>query len=249
MLRPPNTLLAALVATTIIVTAALGWAGWRLLDQQRAIDEQRAREQLEMSADAIASRVSGALAEAGEWLSGWASGPASLPPVVDGAVALAIGPDAVRISPSGGLPFVPTLRTAAPPIEAFAAIERAEFAADRPSGVADRYRALAASRDAQVRAGALLRLGRVLRKAGDFSGALAAYQQLSELGAVRTEDLPADLAGLTGQHAVYLAMGDRDGERRVAAQVSQGLDGGRWLITRGMAEFLRDEVGGPSRPD
>ena len=249
MLRPPLSLLAALVATTTIVTAALGWAGWRLLDQQRAIDEQRAREQLEMSADAIALRVSGALAEAGEWLSGWASSPASSPPVVDGAVALAIGADAVHIAPSGGLPFVPTLGTAAPPIEAFAAIERAEFAGDRASGVADRYRALAGSRNAQVRAGALLRLGRVLRKTGDFSGALAAYRQLGELDAVRTEELPADLAGLAGQRAVYLAMGDRDGERRVAAELWQGLDGGRWLVTRGVAEFLRDEVGGPGRPD
>ena len=249
MLRPPHSLLAALVATTIIVSAALGWAGWRLLDQQRAIDEQRAREQLEMSADAIASRVSGALAEAGEWLSGWASSPASSPPVVDGAVALAIGADAVHIAPSGGLPFVPTLGTGAPPIEAFAAIERAEFAGDRASGVADRYRALAGSRNAQVRAGALLRLGRVLRKTGDFSGALAAYRQLGELDAVRTEELPADLAGLAGQRAVYLAMGDRDGERRVAAELWQGLDGGRWLVTRGVAEFLRDEVGGPGRPD
>jgi hypothetical protein len=47
--RPPHSLLAALVATTIVVTAALCWAGWRLLDQQRAIDEQRAREQLDSS--------------------------------------------------------------------------------------------------------------------------------------------------------------------------------------------------------
>jgi hypothetical protein len=30
-----HSLLAALVTTTIMVTVALGWAGWRLLDQQR----------------------------------------------------------------------------------------------------------------------------------------------------------------------------------------------------------------------
>jgi two-component system, OmpR family, phosphate regulon sensor histidine kinase PhoR len=248
-MRPPHSLLAALLVTTIVVTVALGWAAWRLLDQQRAIDEQRAREQLEISADAIASRVGGALAEAGDWLSEWASSPASSPPLVDGAVALAIVEEGIRITPSGGLPFVPTLGEAPRPIDAFTAIERAEFAGDRPSGVADRYRALAASRDAPVRAGALLRLGRVLRKTGDFTGALAAYRQLGDLGAVRTEGLPADLAGLAGQRAVYLAMGDRDGERRVATQMSQGLDGGRWLVTRGVAEYLRDEVGGPDRPD
>jgi WD40 repeat protein len=47
VLRPPHSLIAALVAATAIVTAALAWAGWRLFDQQRAIDEQRSRERLE----------------------------------------------------------------------------------------------------------------------------------------------------------------------------------------------------------
>jgi len=249
MLRPPRSLLAALVATTVVVTAALGWAGWRLLNQQRAIDEQRAREQLEISADAIASTVSGTLAEAGEWLGAWASGSAPSRPVVDGAVAVAIGPDGVRIAPSGALPFVPTIGVAPRPIEAFAAIETAEFAAQPAADVANRYRRLAGSRDAHVRAGALLRLGRVLRKAGDFAGALEAYRQLRALGTVRTEDLPADLAGLVGQRAVYLAVGDRESAGRLAAELSQGLDGGRWLIMRGTAEFLRDEAGAGSRPD
>jgi two-component system phosphate regulon sensor histidine kinase PhoR len=248
MLPTSRSPLAALVATTIVVTAALGWAGWRLLDQQRAIDEQRVREQLEMSADAIASRVSGTLAEAGEWLGGWASSPTS-PPVVNGGVALAIGADGVRVAPAGGLPFVPTIGVPPRPTETFATLERAEFAGDRAAGVADGYRGLAGSRVAEVRAGALLRLGRVLRKAGDYAGALAAYRQLETLGAARTDDLPAELAGLAGQRAVCLAQGDRDGERRVAGELLRGLDGGRWLITQGRAEFLREEVGGSGRPD
>ena len=249
MIRPPHVLLGALAATTIVVTAALGWAGWRLLDQQRAIDDQRARGQLEMSADAIASGISGTLAEAGEWLSGWASGSESSPPPVEGAVALAVGPDGIRVEPGGGLPYVPTVGAAPPPADVFTALERAEFADSRPAGVAERYRDLARSREPRVRAGALLRLGRVLRRTGDFPGALAAYRQLGELGAVRTDDLPADLAALVGRRAVYLATGDRDSERSVAAELSQGLDGGRWLVTRGMAEFLRDDVGGADRAD
>ena len=71
MFRPPHALLAALVATTLVVTAALGWFGWRLLDQQRSIDEQRAREQLETGANAIAAGIRGKLAEAAERLGGW----------------------------------------------------------------------------------------------------------------------------------------------------------------------------------
>ena len=258
MFRAPHSLLAALVATTVVVTAALGWFGWRLLDQQRAIDEQRTREQLESRADAVTAQIRGKLVEAGERLSGWLSGPRSPAPAVDGAVVLAIGPAEaglppghveVRVTPPGGLPFVPSTGGAPAPADVFAPIEAAEFAGNQLADAAARYRGVANHRDAHVRAGALLRLGRVLRRSGDFSGALAVYQQLAALGAVRTDDLPAELAGLDGQRSALLAMGDRAGAERVAAQLLQGLDGGRWIITRGAAEFYRDEVSTTARPD
>jgi len=137
MLRPPRSLLAALVATTMVVVAvALCWFGWRLLAQQRAIDQQRAREQLEIGADAMAAGIRGKLAEAGERLGGWLSNPASSAPAIDGAVVMTVNPDepeGVMVAPGGGLP----------------------------------YRLLTRHRDPRVRAGAWLRLGRVLRKSGD----------------------------------------------------------------------------------
>jgi hypothetical protein len=111
MPRPGQSLLAALAATTVVVTAALCWAGWRLLEQQRAIDDQRARERIERSADAIAAEVRGKLAEAGERLSGWVSSPAAAPPAIDGAVVLTVSADGVRVSPPGALPFVPLSRS------------------------------------------------------------------------------------------------------------------------------------------
>jgi signal transduction histidine kinase len=249
VLRPPQSLLAALAATTVVVTVAVCWAGWRLLDQQRAIDEQRAREQLDSGADAIASRISGRLAETGEWLSAWVVSPASLPPAVDGAVALAVDADGIRIVPDGGLPFVPAVVPARRPADAFVAAERLEFLDNRPGDAAARYRLLARSDDAELRAGALLRLGRVLRKQGDFTGALTTYRQLAALGAPRVHDLPAELAGLAGQRAVYAAVGDREGEQRAAQQVLEGLDGGRWLITRGVAEFHRESISTTGRPE
>ena len=64
--------------TTLVVTAALCWAGWRLLDQQRTIDKQREREQLENRADAIAADIRGRLAETGERLAGWLSIPRAI---------------------------------------------------------------------------------------------------------------------------------------------------------------------------
>jgi signal transduction histidine kinase len=247
--RPPHTLLAALAATTIVVTLALCWAGWRLLDQQRSIDEQLARAQLESSADTIAAGVRGNLAEAGERLSEWLSNPASAPAVIDGAVVLTISPDEVRVVPPDGLPFVPVVGEEPPLTDEFSTIEVKEFAANQLGVAAERYRGLSRHSDARVRAGALLRLGRVLRKSGDFNSALMAYQQLTELGAVRSDGLPAELAGLDGQRSTYLAMGNRNAERRITARLSQGLDSGRWLIARGAAEFYRDEIGMAIRPN
>ena len=221
------------------------------MDQQRTIDEQRARAQLEISADAIAAGVRGKLAEAGERLSGWLTNPASSPPAIDGTVVLTMSRDQVLVTPLGGLPFVPAAGEGTAPADVFSHIEAIEFAANQPGIAAERYRVLTRHRDARVRAGAWLRLGRVLRKSGDFAGALTAYQRLAALEAVRMDDLPAELSGLDGQRSVYLATGDRERERRVAAQLLQGLDSGRWLLTRGAAEFYRErsDVSPSSRPD
>ena len=250
MFRPPRSLLAALVATTVVVTVALCWFGWRLLVQQQAIDQQRAREQLEIGADAMAAGIRGKLAEAGERLSGWLSSPTSSAPAFDGAVVLTVNPDepgTVHVAPDGGLPFVPVVVASPAVPNAFTSIEASEFARNQLASAAERYRLLTSHRDAHVRAGAWLRLGRVLRKSGDFKGALAAYQQLAALGAVRTDDLPAELAGLDGQRLASIALGDN--VRRIADQLLQGLDEGRWLITRGTAEFYRDSVSQSTRPD
>jgi two-component system phosphate regulon sensor histidine kinase PhoR len=239
--RTPRSLLTALVATTVLVSATLAWFGWRLLDQQQAVDEQRARQQLEATADALAAGIRGRLAEAGDRLSEWLSATA-VPPAIDEAVALRIDSisNDVVLNPPHALPFVPHQALLEPPPGVFAAIEALEFNGSDMNVVAARYRALAAHSDAHVRAGALLRLGRVLRKVNDYRGALAAYRQLARLGPVRTDNLPAELAGLGGQRAALMAMNDREAEGDVTAKLLEGLNSGRWLITRGTAQFYRE---------
>jgi signal transduction histidine kinase len=245
--NPTRSLLAALVSTAVVVTAALGWAGWRLLDQQRAIDEQRARNQAESVADAVAAGIRGKLAEAGERLSGWVSNPSSAVPAIDGAVVVGTRPDGVDVNPAGGLPFVPVAIEASRITDRFAALEAIEFGGD-PARAVVGYRSLASDPDPRVRAGAQVRLGRVQRKMRDFSGALDTYQRLAELGAVRTDDLPAELAGLTGQRSTYVAMADHERANEVARLMLRGLDGGRWLIARGPAELYREPFTEP-RPE
>ena len=239
MAGPTRSLLAALVSTSVVVTMALGWAGWRLLDQQRAIDEQRARDRLEHAADALAAGFLGKLADTGERLSGWVSTPSSTLPAVDGAVVVGIRPDAIDVNPRGGLPFLPIVIRRLPAVDVFAPLEAMEFGGSLARARAG-YLTLAGDRNLTVRAGALLRLGRVQRKTKDLAGALVTYQQLAHVGAVESGDLPAELAALHGQRSTYLAMTDRRNANAVGRQILQGLDGGRWSLTRGAAELYRE---------
>jgi signal transduction histidine kinase len=248
MVRPPHRLLAVLAATTLVVTSALCWGGWRLLDQQRTIDKQRQREQLENRADAIAAGIRGRLAEAGERLAGWLSDPVSPFQPLENAVLVVIDADTVSTVPRNALPYIPiTSRSPATP-DVFSKLEAIEFGASNNSDATERYRRLTRDADPHVRAGALLRLGRVLRKSRDFGAALVAYRDLASSGAV-IERLPAELAALEGQRATFLAMGDRENARRVASELVEQIDRGRWPIARGLAEFHRDELGVTARPD
>jgi hypothetical protein len=68
------------VATTLVVSVALGWACWRLLVQERAMDERRALDAAESLATGITAAVRGRLAEAAERLTGLPTHPAQPEP-------------------------------------------------------------------------------------------------------------------------------------------------------------------------
>jgi signal transduction histidine kinase len=257
LFRTRHPLLTALVATTLVVSVALGWAGWRLVVQERAIDERRALDAAESLATGITAAVRGRLAEAGERLNGLLTPPARPEPNGDndGAVMLVLSADDVRIASTRRVPFVPFVPFAPfigpqAPLDIFSAAESLEFGRGAERAAVE-YQRLSSHRDERVRAGALLRLGRVLRNGGDHRGALAAYERLAGLGQVRTGDtgdLPAEFAALYGRRAALLAMGDVPAASRLAEQMRRRLDGGEWLVTRGVAEFYRDELGGGPLP-
>src|ERR1035438_7868785 len=70
-LKPPRSLLTILFLVPLVSVSTLGWFGWKLLDQERVVEAQRARERLEQAADRIAAIARGALAETGERLGAW----------------------------------------------------------------------------------------------------------------------------------------------------------------------------------
>ena len=242
-------MLAALLTTSTVVTLALGWFGLRNLEQESAIERQRARERLENGADAIAAGIRGKLAEAGERLSGWISSPGSPAPSQDGAVVVAASDGRIEVVPRGALPFVPLAASIQAPDRVFAEAEAIEFGGSQLAQAAQQYRKLSRHGDARIRAEALLRLGRVLRKARDLVGTMEAYRSLAQVGDVTAGGLPAELVGLDGQRLTQAAAGDQAGEQRIAAQIAQFIDGGRWLLSRGSAEFYREMATRDSKPE
>ena len=237
----------ALLVTSVVTSAMLCWFGWKLFVQQRVIDRQQERVQLDRAADALTAAVRGQLADAGDRLSAWLSNPSASPPTIDRGVVLAVDRNRIQIRPAGGLPFVPVAVSQPTPDE-LVDPELIELRDGRLQDAAQQYRALTSHRDVRVQAGAWFRLGRVLRKSGKLQSAQDAYGRLAGLPDVTVDDLPADLAGLLGQRASLWSMDEQAGVRTVNAAIQQGLDAGRWLLPRRIAETYRDEFETPARP-
>jgi tetratricopeptide (TPR) repeat protein len=201
----PRRIQGLFLALTLLFAAAVGWLGWRLLEQDRALARQRRLEQLEAAADRVTGALYRRLAEFEELLARGGSG--RLPP---GTVLLRAKRGSVEVSPADGLlyqPFVPE-RPVAPPA-LFASSEELEFQRNDPPAAAAALRRLAASSDPAVRAAALARLGRNLRKSGRPDEALEVYRQLGAMGSATVDGLPAELVALEARCTLFDKLGRR----------------------------------------
>jgi signal transduction histidine kinase len=225
-LKPPKSLLLILFLLTLVSVTVLGWSGWKLLEQDRTVQAQQRTELLETTADRVVATLRGTLAETGDRLSAWLASPPAAGTPKDGVVLIARDNN-LTAYPEGRLLYYPT-PSAGPeaPAEAFADGESLEFQDGQLLRSAAWYRTRAESQDAAVRAGALLRLARVLRKAGRTDEARAAYIRLAVIGGVRVAGVPADLVA---RHE----LGD--------SSLREDLLRGRWHITRGQFEFYYGE--------
>lgn len=224
--RPPRNLVAAITGITVVPLAVLLWLGWRLLDQDRLLENQRAQERLERAADLAASAlqrlVSGSeqrvTVSGNEW-------PA-------GAVALTFGRDRMEADPPGRLAYLPVAPTLPePPPSAFAAGEELEFRRHDRDGAIAVYRQLAKSPDAAVRAGALLRLARNLKSDGRTEEALTNYAELSRMDGVAVAGTPMGLIAEYARCEIYAESGRGVELRREADKLAGGLGVGRWPLT------------------
>jgi signal transduction histidine kinase len=244
-LRPPQIPLLALFLLTLASASSLGWFGWRLLQQDQAVEAQRAQERLEQSADRIAERMRGAVTATQERLTLWSTNPAraDLPP--QGLLLVSQG-NTFSAFPRGRLLYWPSspLQFEARPYE-FADGERLEFVKEQLPQAAESYRSLARAgsrASLEVRAGALLRLARVLRKSSKKRESVAVYEQLASLPEARVAGAPADLVARLEICALH-------GPGETTQRLKQDLLQGKWHLSRGQFEFYWSEAEGLSGED
>jgi signal transduction histidine kinase len=174
----------------------------------------------------MVATLRGTLAETGERVGGWITSPP--PPGKPGDGLLLVMDEAgLAVYPAGRLLYRPV---AGHEPEARASLyaegEALEFLQAQPQRAAEWYAKLAASPQAPIRAGALVRLGRVLRKLGRDQESRAAYTQLAAIPGVAVAGVPAELVA---HHELGLPLRD-------------DLLRGRWPLTRGQFEFYWGEA-------
>ena len=223
---PSPNLIALILAITALPLGTLLWLGWRLLQQDRILENQQAHQRIESAADLVVAAFQRSLSASAQRL---AAGNEQWP---EGAVSVTFREDTIDVFPKRRVayqPVIPTLPEA--PADSFASGEAQEFRNhDYPAAIGA-FRELARSPDLSIRAGALLRLGRNLANAGKTVEALGAYAELSTMDAVAAGGVPA---GLLGQYlrCELLDRNHRASELREQAQrFSTDLISGRWNLT------------------
>ncbi|MCX6538805.1 MAG: HAMP domain-containing sensor histidine kinase [Acidobacteria bacterium] len=235
--RPPRYLLTLYLAGAVTGVVCLAWLAGRLLAQEQAVESERARAQLEVAADRAVAVFQRSLNEL-ERQALSEDGP--LPP---DTVAVIADHVSIRSRPAGRLIFVPVVPPSSEvPPGVFTAGERAEFGKAGLASAIDIYRALTRARSRAVRAGAFVRLGRTLRKAGRHTEALQAYAELARVEDVRIDGRPADLIAREARCSVLDETGQRALLEREANDLRRDLASGHWALTRAAWEFVFSEA-------
>lgn len=248
----PRHLLTLFLGTTVALLTALGWLGWQSLQQDRRVEAQLVRDRLESATDLIAAQIRQILTETEDQLGRLAGLPAATFPAAASEYATRLGEDALlvvfepqRVSayPAERLLYYPTLPDVPDaPAEIFAFGDALEYKdRDFPGAIAFAER-LAQSRDAAVRAGALLRLARNQRKAGRPQAALETYATLATVRGAFLIGWPADLRARSTICDLLDQLGRHADLRREAEALDRDLHSGRWRLTRSTFLYVTGET-------
>jgi signal transduction histidine kinase len=233
-LKPPRSLLLILFLVTLVSVSALAWFGWKVLYQEQVIDARRVEDRLELATGNIVAKASLALSQTGEKVGTWLLSPPSDGDPAEGLLLLD-GSHTLSALPADRLLYRPQPPDSAASPDVFSEAEALEFQGSNLAKATAAYRRLTESANAGVRAGAWMRLARVLRKSGQLDEARRAYRQLAEIG-VRVAGVPADLMA-------RLELCELSANPKEAAALQSDLLRARWPLTRGQFEFYWAEAG------
>ena len=239
-LRPPRNLFILFLAVVALPAATLLLLGVRLLEQDRALARQRQTEILEQACDRGVRALEQNLAILTKRLADPSWAPADIP---GDSVYVVLRPDRVQATPPGRLPYYPSgqmLRE--PPAEPFGELESQEFRAQNLEKSLEISRKLAASPDALIQAGALLRQARILRKLGRAAEALQVYTTLSRVTSLSIGGMPADLLARRARCALLAEQSRQSELRQEAAAIAADMRAGRWQLDRASFRHVAGQV-------
>ena len=213
----------------------LVWLGLQLLEQDRSLWAQRELESRQAAAQSVIRSLEQSLAEAGRLTE---------TPLPEGMVRFTLSRLGVRAEPAGRVLWLP-VAAGLEEAEArrFNQTEKLEF-----QGGAERallaYKEMARSAAPAVRAGALLRLARVHRRAGRWGDALAAYRQLAQIDRIAIDGMPADLLARRATCSIFLESGGEQELAQEAAALEADLLAGRWILDQPAWELTARQLEG-----
>ena len=222
----PRSLFALIFSVTIIPLAVLTWFGYRLLQQDRVIEDRQLQQRADQVADTVVAALQRATFATQQHL---ASGADTWP---EGAVVVTFTGTYSEADPRGRIAYLPSvspLRDA--PAAVLARIDEIEFGHNNSTAPIRYFRDLTRSHDPAIHAAGLLRLGRTLEAEGQINEAMAAYGELATMDSVAIADTPASLVGEYAR-CKLLERQKRFSELKNEGQrMESDLHSGRWNLT------------------
>jgi len=159
-LRPPRHLVVLFLGIALILISALAWLGWRLFQQDRALEQQRVQVRLEHAADIVAAELTRGLGAIEDQLTKLSTvSSVDLPDSAEqfahqfsqDAVLLVLESDDLEAYPNGRLLFYPVTTPAPEPnASVFAEGEALEFRRQDLAGAAERAGRLAVDEESET---------------------------------------------------------------------------------------------------
>jgi signal transduction histidine kinase len=220
----------------LLPAAAVIWLGVELLRHDKDLELRQRRERLESASDRVVASLEQALSAAERRLG-------SPRPGADDAIVVRLLPTGLEAAPPGQLLYYPSIPVlGAEPASPFAAGEALEYQASDFAKAAEVFRALAHSPRDDVRAGALLRLARNLKKLDRPEAAMDAYDRLATLDRTTVAGLPGDLLARRARCLLLQELGRHEALQREARALRDGLLGMRWKIDRGTLTTYLEQI-------